>query len=251
MYVEKIAWLRQLLAWTDDVSDAVRPGGWQQLRDATLVADLDPNATDLEGYLFPETYALPRGVPAAKLIAAMVGRFRATYTVDLQMRAVEQGLTTREVMTLASLIEKETGRADERPLVAAVYRNRMKIGMAMQADPTIVYALEKAGRYNGNIRKEDLALDSPYNTYKHPGLPPGPIASPGKASIEAALAPAEVKSLYFVSRNDGTHVFADTLEAHNRNVQKFQVDYFRAQRAGKPATRTDPRRKLSHAVPPG
>jgi UPF0755 protein len=200
-------------------------------RNTSLIRDLDPAAPDLEGYLFPETYALPRGTPPARLIAMMVERFRASYTEELQARAREQQLTTRQVVTLASLIEKETAKGDERPLVAAVYRNRMRIGMGMQADPTIVYALQQAGRYDGNIRREDLAIDSPYNTYRHPGLPPGPIASPGKASLEAALSPADVGYLYFVSRNDGSHVFAETLAAHNRNVQEFQVEYFRRQRA--------------------
>ena len=199
-------------------------------RDASLIRDLDPEAPDLEGYLFPETYALPRGTPAAQLIAMMVARFRAIYTEPLQQRARDQQLTTRQVMALASLVEKETGKAEERPLVAAVYRNRLRIGMGMQADPTVVYALQKAGRYDGNIRREDLAIDSPYNTYKYSGLPPGPIASPGKASIEAALAPADVDYLYFVSRNDGSHVFASTLDEHNANVQEYQVRYFRRQR---------------------
>jgi UPF0755 protein len=203
-------------------------------RNASLIRDLDPAAPDLEGYLFPETYTLPRGTPAARLIALMVDRFRASYTEQLQQQAREQQLTTRQVVTLASLIEKETGKGEERPLVAAVYRNRMNIGMGMQADPTVVYALQKAGRYNGNIRREDLSIDSPYNTYKHAGLPPGPIASPGKASLEAALSPADVDYLYFVSRNDGSHVFAETLDAHNRNVQEFQIEYFRRQRANAP-----------------
>jgi UPF0755 protein len=197
------------------------------------IRDLDPDATDLEGYLFPETYALPRDAPASLLIDAMVARFRAVYGDELRARAGAQGLTTRQVVTLASLVEKETGKADERPVVAAVYRNRMNIGMPMQADPTIVYALEKAHRYNGNIRRDDLSLDSPYNTYKYPGLPPGPIASPGKAALEAALYPADVPYLYFVSRNDGSHVFAKTLTEHNTNVQKFQVEYFRGRRLGR------------------
>ena len=197
---------------------------------ASIIRDLDPEAPDLEGYLFPETYALPRGTPAARLIAMMVNRFRASYTEELQQRAKEKGMTTRAVVTLASLVEKETGKEEERPLVAAVYTNRLRIGMGMQADPTVVYALEKAGRYDGNIRREDLAFDSPYNTYKHPGLPPGPIASPGEASLRAALNPADVKYLYFVSRNDGSHVFAETLAEHNRNVQEYQVLYFRRQR---------------------
>lgn len=199
-------------------------------RDASLIEDLDPDAPDLEGYLFPETYALPRGTPAARLIAMMVERFRAAYTGDLQEQARAQGLSTRQVVTLASLVEKETGKGEERPVVAAVYRNRMRIGMAMQADPTVVYALQKAGRYDGNIRRADLAFDSPYNTYKYPGLPPGPIASPGRASLEAALNPADADYLYFVSRNDGSHVFARTLDEHNANVREYQVLFFRRQR---------------------
>jgi UPF0755 protein len=189
--------------------------------DVSLIADLDPQATDLEGYLFPETYDLPRGIPASKLVALMANRFRTTMTEEMRRRAQEQGFTVRQVVSLASLVEKETGKADERPLVAAVYRNRFRIGMPMQADPTVVYALERAKRYDGNIRREDLSFDSPYNTYRYPGLPPGPIASPGKASLEAALAPADVKFLYFVSRNDGSHAFATTLEQHNANVRKW------------------------------
>jgi UPF0755 protein len=200
-------------------------------RNVEAIKDLDPQATDLEGYLYPETYALPHGASASALVSMMVARFRAVFDESLQQRAQAQGMSVREVVTLASLVEKETARADERPIVAAVYRNRVKIGMGMQADPTVVYALEKAGRWDGNIRKNDLALDSPYNTYKHAGLPPGPIASPGKPSLEAALEPADVPFLYFVSRNDGSHVFARTLDEHNRNVQRYQVQYFRDQRA--------------------
>ena len=203
----------------------------QAARDARRIGDLDPGATDLEGYLFPETYALPRGTPASRLIEAMVDRFRALYGDEMRARAEVQGLTTRQVVTIASLVEKETAKPEERPIVAAVYRNRVKIGMPMQADPTVVYALQKARRYDGNIRREDLGLDSPYNTYRYPGLPPGPIASPGKASLEAALLPADVPFLYFVSRNDGSHVFAKTLADHNTNVRKFQVEFFRAQRS--------------------
>jgi UPF0755 protein len=199
-------------------------------RDVALIRELDPEAPDLEGYLFPETYALPRGTPASRLIRMMVDRFKAAYPEDLQQKTRAQGLTTRQVVALASLVEKETGKGEERPIVAAVYRNRLRIGMPMQADPTVVYALQQAGRYDGNIRREDLALDSPYNTYRYPGLPPGPIASPGKASLEAALAPANVDYLYFVSRNDGSHVFATTLDDHNRNVHEYQVLYFRRQR---------------------
>jgi len=205
-------------------------------RDIKRISDLDPAATDLEGYLFPETYALPRNGGASRLIAMMVDRFRSTYGEQLRARAEAQGMTTRQVVTLASIVEKETGKSDERPIIAAVFRNRLKIGMPMQADPTVVYALERTHRYDGNIRKEDLSMDSRYNTYKYPGLPPGPIASPGKAALEAALMPENVSYLYFVSRNDGSHVFATTLAEHENNVRKFQVDYFKAQRQARAAT---------------
>jgi UPF0755 protein len=198
--------------------------------DPSRIKQLDPDAADLEGYLFPETYALPRGVPASRLVGQMVDRFLSTYTEPMRQSAAAQGLTTRQVVTLASLVEKETAQTTEHPLVAAVYRNRVRLNMPMQADPTVIYALQKSGRYDGNIRREDLQFDSPYNTYRYPGLPPGPIASPGKASLEAALAPADVPYLYFVSRNDGTHVFAQTLAQHNANVYEHQVLFFRRQR---------------------
>lgn len=199
-------------------------------RNAALIKDLDPAARDLEGYLFPETYALPRGTSADELVAQMVGLFKRLYDDSLRSDAAQAGLTTRQVVTLASLVEKETARAEERPLVGAVYRNRMKLGMGMQADPTVIYALQQAGRYNGNLTRDDLQFDSPYNTYRYAGLPPGPIASPGLASLVAAVRPAAVPHLYFVSRNDGSHVFADTLAEHNRNVQEWQVRYFRERR---------------------
>jgi UPF0755 protein len=197
-----------------------------------LIAGLDPKAADLEGYLFPDTYAVPRGMAATAMVAGMVKRFMSTFDEAMRTRAAAQGMTAREVVTLASLIEKETARADERPVVAAVYRNRLAAGMPMQADPTVVYALAKAGKYDGNIRRTDLDVDSPYNTYRYPGLPPGPIAAPGKAAVEAALAPAPVKYLYFVSRNDGSHVFAETLAQHNANVYEYQVLYFQKKRDG-------------------
>ena len=196
-------------------------------KNVSLIADLDNAASDLEGYLFPETYTVSRSTSATELVAAMVARFRENFPDASRQRGEADGLSVREIVTLASLVEKETARAEERPMVAAVYRNRLKIGMGMQADPTVIYALQRAGRYNGNIRRADLSFDSPYNTYRYRGLPPGPIAAPGKAALDAAIAPATVSHLYFVSRNDGSHVFADTLAEHNRNVQEFQVLYFR------------------------
>jgi UPF0755 protein len=196
---------------------------------AALIADLDPAARDLEGYLFPETYALPRRATAATLVQTMVQRFRK-HVADLQADVTASGRTVREVVTLASIVERETGKGEERPLIAAVYLNRLRIGMGLQCDPTVIYALERAGRYTGNLTRDDLAFDSPYNTYRYAGLPPGPIAAPGRASLDAAVHPASVPYLYFVSRNDGSHVFATTLEEHNRNVQEYQIRYFREQR---------------------
>jgi UPF0755 protein len=195
--------------------------------DPVPIRGLDPAAPDLEGYLFPETYALPRHIEASMLVRQMAARFAHVFTPELRQAAEAHGLSVRQAVTLASIVEKETARPEERPLVAAVYRNRLRIGMSLQCDPTVIYALERIGKYTGNLRRVDLALDSPYNTYRYPGLPPGAIAAPGRASLEAVIHPAEVDYLYFVSRNDGTHEFATTLSQHNRNVQKYQVEYFR------------------------
>jgi len=194
---------------------------------ASLIAHLDPDASDLEGYLFPDTYPLPRRVTAADVVRAMVTGFEKAFDAELRSAAVARGLSVRETVTLASLVEKETAAADERGLVSAVYNNRLRIGMPLQCDPTVIYALMRAGTWNGNIRRQDLQFDSPYNTYRYPGLPPGPIAGPGRAALAAALNPADVPYLYFVSRNDGTHAFATTLAEHNRNVAQWQIRYFR------------------------
>ena len=199
-------------------------------RDATPIRNVDPEARDLEGYLFPETYSVRRDSSAVKLVHIMVARFEQLFTTEMQQSAEKHGLTGRQAVTLASIVEKETALEAERPIVAAVYMNRLRIGMGLQCDPTVIYALQKAGRYDGNLTRDDLAFDSPYNTYRYAGLPPGPIANPGLASLKAAVAPAEVDYLYFVSRNDGSHVFARTLAEHNENVRKFQVQYFRERR---------------------
>jgi UPF0755 protein len=188
----------------------------------SLVAALDPEARSLEGYLFPDTYTLARQDDATDVVAAMAAGFLAVFDDTLRGEAAASGMSIRQVVTLASLIEKETAVASERPIVSAVYQNRLRLRMPLQCDPTVIYAMMLRGRWNGNIRRADLALDSPYNTYRYPGLPPGPIASPGRASIEAALRPADVPYLYFVSRNDGTHVFSRTLAEHNRAVNQYQ-----------------------------
>jgi UPF0755 protein len=198
--------------------------------DPAPIKDVDADAPDLEGYLFPETYALPRNTPASALVAQMVEFFEKAFPPALRDAVKARGLTVRQAVTVASLVEKETAVDSERPMVAAVYLNRHRIGMPMQADPTVIYALQQAGRYDGNIRRDDLQFDSPYNTYRYPGLPPGPIAAPGRAALEAVANPADVDYLYFVSRNDGSHVFARTLEEHNRNVREWQIEYFRRQR---------------------
>ena len=202
-------------------------------QDASLVHDLDPAARNLEGYLFPETYAVPRKTDAPKLVRLMVGRFGHVFTQELRDAAAARQLSVRQAVALASIVEKETAKAEERPLVAAVYVNRLRLRMPLQADPTVIFAIQQTGTYNGNLRRDDLMVDSPYNTYRYAGLPPGPIASPGRASLDAAVHPAESDALYFVSRNDGSHVFAKTLDEHNRNVQQYQVKYFRDLKAAK------------------
>jgi UPF0755 protein len=191
-------------------------------KDVSVIRDLDPKAKDLEGYLFPDTYDLPRsGDTAGLLIARMVGRFRSVIGPELP-KIAEAKLTVRDVVTLASIVELETARVEERPRIAAVFLNRLAKGMPLQTDPTVIYALKTKGTWDGNIRHKDLGLDSPFNTYRVAGLPPGPIASPGREALRAVLQPAPVKDLYFVSRNDGSHQFSETLAEHNRAVDIYQ-----------------------------
>jgi cell division protein YceG involved in septum cleavage len=289
------------------------------MRDPAPIADLDPEAENLEGYLYPETYSFPRGTSEAEIVQAMVAAFRTTFEEEVrpllgnrlilpgepagepkgesraadrategaagaEARALEgvaerragpeepkpgagettgtvgeeaaaedvstpdsppdeppdpigrpvdentggeRRWTVRELVTLASIVEKEARVEEERGQIAAVYANRLAAGMGLYADPTVIYALRLRGEYDGNLTRENLRVDSPYNTYRYAGLPPGPIASPGRGSLRAAADPAEVPYLYFVSRNDGTHVFSRTLSEHNRNVQQWQKQYWR------------------------
>jgi UPF0755 protein len=190
-----------------------------------LLHDLDPQASTLEGYLFPDTYRFPRGFPADDLVLRMLERFRETFGPDARARADELGLSVREVVTLASLVEEEARLPHERPLVASVIRNRLARGMKLEIDPTVIYALQRAGRPVGALRRSDLSLEDPYNTYLHPGLPPGPICSPGLASLEAALHPAESDYLYFVvdpSRR-GAHHFSSSYREHMRAVRRYRA----------------------------
>ena len=186
--------------------------------DVSLLREIDPQAQSLEGYLFPDTYQFTRIDSAHEIAAAMVHRFRQT--------ALKIGLLGRpdihRVVTMASIVEKETAVPDERPLVASVYFNRLDRNMALAADPTVIYAALLAGRYRGTIYQSDLQFDSPYNTYKFPGLPPGPIANPGVASLQASMHPAQTDFLYFVSDNNGHHRFSRSLEEHARNVAAYR-----------------------------
>jgi len=195
---------------------------WQASNLTERIARWDEEASDLEGYLFPETYHFPKGTPAETLIEAMVSEFKKTFDEIWQRRARELGMTVREVITLASLIEKETSIPEERNLVSAVFHNRRKRGMKLDCDPTIIYALKQIDRFTDRLRTKDLRFDTPYNTYLYPGLPPGPICNPGKESIEASLYPSPEAYLYFVSKNDGSHHFSHTLREHLRAVQKYQ-----------------------------
>ena len=186
--------------------------------DVGLVHDLDPQATSLEGYLFPDTYQFTRIDSAHDIAAAMVHRFRQT--------AKQIGLLGRpdihRIVTMASIVEKETAVSDERPLVAGVYYNRLDRNMLLGADPTVIYAALLAGRYRGTIYLSDLQYDSPYNTYKFSGLPPGPIANPGAGSLQAAMHPKESAFLYFVSDNNGHHRFSQSAAEHEKNVAAYR-----------------------------
>lgn len=184
-----------------------------------LVSDLDPKAASLEGYLFPDTYRLPRKTSPVQIYSAMVRRFRAI--------AAQLGLKkdVHAVVTMASLVERETAVDSERPLVASVFVNRLAKKIPLQTDPAVVYGLEVDGRWRGSIYKSDLKLDTPYNTYRHTGLPPGPIANPGIKSLRAALDPAKSDYLYFVAAGvnpQGRSLFASSLDEHNRNVAGYR-----------------------------
>jgi UPF0755 protein len=173
----------------------------------------------LEGYLFPTTYKLPRGLAVREVAAAMVDQFLQVWA-PLAPLAAERGLDMRQVVTLASIVEKETGAAEERPLIAGVFHNRLRKGMRLESDPTTIYGIED---FDGNLKRVHLEDGgNVYNTYKIEGLPPGPIASPGAAALRAVLEPAPTDFLYFVSRNDGTHVFARTFAEHEANVDTYQ-----------------------------
>jgi len=178
-------------------------------------------AENLEGYLLPETYSFPRNATQLEIVEQMISGMNRLWGPKEEDQAHKLGLSRHQIMTLASIIEKEAALPEERPLVSSVYHNRLELKMPLQADPTIIYGLKN---YNGNISKADIRNPHPWNTYVHTGLPKGPIANPGAASIKAALLPAETDYIFFVARNNGSHHFSSTLEEHNRMVQKYQIN---------------------------
>lgn len=192
-------------------------------KNTKLIADLDPKATDLEGYLFPDTYEYTTTTTRAQIVEAMVKRFRKIYTPELMSQAHTMGMNTRQIITMASLIEKEAKVDKDRELISQVYHKRLKMGINLACDPTVIYGAILAGKYkwNGIIYRSDLDRNSPYNTYMHPGMPPGPIASPGKRALAAALNPAPTDYLYFVVdgvKRDGSHIFSTSGADHERAV---------------------------------
>ena len=203
-----------------------RDGQWNKLTaDPELIRDIAPEAKTLEGYLFPDTYKFNPGTPPHAILQAMVTNFRKHFSGE--MNYITTGLDLHQTVILASIVETEARMPQERPLVASVYLNRINRKMLLGADPTVIYALKLAGHWDGNIHKADLQIDSPFNTYRYHGLPAGPIANPGLASLRAAAAPAKTDFLYFVAKHDGTHAFATNLADHDRNVQVYQIQWYR------------------------
>jgi len=204
-------------------------------RDPALIRDLAPEAPTLEGYLFPSTYRLTRRTTVQQLCQMMTEQFRKNWR---ELQKADHPAAVNDVVTLASLVEKETAVADERPQVAAVFQNRLRLGMALDCDPTTIYASILEQRYRGTIYRSDLGSANRYNTYKHAGLPPGPIANPGLASLKAGLEPAVTDYLYFVARADGSggHQFSKSIEEHNRAVEQYRHNLKKAGAATPPAS---------------
>ncbi len=196
--------------------------GWREaLTHTRWVADLAPDAPSLEGFLFPDTYRFAVGTDAMTVARHLVERFHLVWSEEAERAGGAWG-GALQVTTLASLVEAETALAAERPVIAGVFLNRLRRGMLLQCDPTVVYALKRAGRWHGSLGRADLAIDDPYNTYRYPGLPPGPIDSPGRLTLRAALSPATTRYLYFVASPDGGHHFSTTLQEHNRAVARLR-----------------------------
>ncbi|HWX37924.1 MAG TPA: endolytic transglycosylase MltG [Candidatus Sulfotelmatobacter sp.] len=190
-------------------------------RDPSAVRDIAPNTPSLEGFLFPATYEFPRHMTGKEMTDAMLRKFRQAWT-NLAPSGSAPRQSVQEIVTLASLVERETPLPEERPRVAAVFENRLRIGQPLQCDPTVAYAMTLAGAYSGKLDGGDLHFSSPYNTYRNKGLPPGPIANPGEAALRAALDPPPTDDFYFVANTHGGHFFSKTLKEHNRNVARYR-----------------------------
>lgn len=192
--------------------------------DTALIADLAPHAQSLEGFLFPSTYEFTRHATCEEVVARMVADFRSVWeSIDPgNSLTMPQGMSVEQVVTIASLVERETGNSDERPLVAGVFYNRLRLDYPLQCDPTVQYAFELKGVAEHDVHPADLRINSPYNTYEHRGLPPGPIANPGEASLKAALDPTKTDYLYFVANAQGGHNFSKTLKEHDRNINRLR-----------------------------
>lgn len=203
-------------------------------RSMEFTRSLGIEADSLEGYLFPDTYLVPKTTTADQMLRLMVERFRRAWSVVEGRRLPGNALNQHQIVTLASIVEKETGSPGERPRISCVFHNRMRLNMKLQTDPTVIYSvLLRTGRFDGNLHRSDLDAPHPYNTYAVKGLPPGPIANAGERALEAALAPLTCDDLFFVSRNDTTHVFCPDLRCHEAAVEKWQREFFRRKRAAK------------------
>jgi UPF0755 protein len=209
------------------ISDVVAKAGFASrtdfyaaATDSSFVSEKGIDAETFEGYLFPETYYFPKVITPEKMISTMVDRFRSVFNAKWKKRAADLGFSVHQIVTLASIIEKETGAAFERPIISSVFHNRLKKGMRLEADPTVIYGLKN---FNGNLTRKHLTTWSPYNTYKIKGLPIGPIACPGASAIEAALYPDDTDFIFFVSKKDTTHQFSTNLKDHNKAIKKYQL----------------------------
>jgi UPF0755 protein len=213
--------LRQVAQVVSQAGFGTQEDFFNAATNADLVRSKGIDAQTFEGYLFPDTYYFTKDATAEKIISSMVKRFWSVFKPEWKNRAKTLGFTIHQVVTLASIIEKEAGVAIERPVISSVFHNRLKRRIRLESDPTVIYGIED---FNGNITRRDLAEDTPYNTYRIKGLPPGPIANAGTKAIEAALYPAETQFLYFVSKKNNTHRFSTNLKDHNRAVQKYQLN---------------------------
>ena len=215
--------IRIIEGWTlNQIADTLKNGGEivRLAKDPAFIASLNLKTPTLEGYLFPETYYLETNAAPADYLKAFVKEFEKNYSAEIKELKTLPAYSKHQIMTLASIIEKETGSEAERNIIASVFYNRLAKGMPLQSDPTIIYGLK---HFDGDIRKADITSRHPYNTYVHAGLPPGPICNPGLPSIKAALQPAQTDYLYFVSKGDGTHYFSRTSTEHAEAVRKYQL----------------------------